>query len=228
MATDPNTSASGGVLLPTPVPSWDPLPWTADNASPTADNTGPQTADSDLNFPEEDAALDAIFQVTVVAITGLPGFYVRPRWQPENPKQPEPDVNWCAIGVVSESPDAGPAITHLGTDPGADNYVDHEDIDLLATFYGPSAGAYAKRLRDGLGVPQNTEALGAEQIRFIASGSVTTVPDLLNQQWVLRKDLPLHFRRKVTRYYPVENLLSAVEETISDNGIDDTITVPPA
>ncbi|WP_217284496.1 phage neck terminator protein [Pseudomonas nitroreducens] len=77
-----NTSASGGYLTPAGAPT------------------------------PADEALEDILQPMVVGITGLPGKMVRPRWQPGNPKQPEPNVNWCAIGVMHTKQDANPAIEH--------------------------------------------------------------------------------------------------------------------
>jgi hypothetical protein len=183
--------------------------------------------------PIEDADLDAILQQVVTGVTGLPGSMVRPRWQPTPPKQPEPTVNWCAIGVIASTPDAFPYITHVSgagiTDPSADTFWRHELLEVLASFYGPQAKAYAGYLRDGLNLPQNCEVLVANQIAFVGTDVMRAAPDLINQQWVRRFDLPLQLNRKVQRVYAMPNILSANVHLFDDTGhVDDTITVPPS
>ncbi len=183
----PNTSATGGYLAPVA-------------ASP----------------PLEDADLDAQFQQAVAGITGLPGQNVRPRWQPTNPKQPEPSVNWCAIGVMDITPDAGPYLKHIGAGQGQDDLNRHEQIELACTFYGPQAQRYAAALRDGLALPQNIEALNQVGIAFVECQPFRPVPELVNQQWIRRYDMALTFRRQVKRTYGVLNVLSADAVLISD------------
>lgn len=174
-----NTSATGGYLAPAGTPT------------------------------PADEALEDILQPMVAGITGLAGKYVRPRWQPGTPKQPEPTVNWCAIGVMQTRPDANPAIEHDGTGDGEDHYQRHQDVILLATFYGPNAQGYAQILADGMYVPQNSEALRAQNMAFVEAGELIAAPELINQQWVRRYDLRIRLRRKIERTYPVLNILSA-------------------
>jgi len=159
--------------------------------------------------PLTDDALDALFQVAVAGITGLSGTMVRPRWQPVPPKQPEPSVDWCAIGITDITPDEGPSIQHVGSlvgqvgEVGRDDFKRHETITLLCTFHGPLGMRYAAKLRDGIG--------------FVESGPIRTVPELYNQQWIRRFDLVLIFRRKVSRTYPILNILSADPVNTTDN-----------
>jgi len=195
-----NTSATGGFLTP---------------ADPLA--------------PEQDIDLDKLFQATTAGITGLAGSLVRPRWQPGSPKQPEASVNWCAISAMLIDPDAGPAIIHNPASDGADGLIRHEDITVLASFYGPNGARYAAILRDGIGIHQNTEALSAYGIRFVDDGPIRQVPEFVNQQWIRRADISLRFRRKVSRTYPVQNVLSADIHLFDDTThVDETIPVPPA
>lgn len=191
-------------------------------------STGGYLPPADAPAPAEDADLDALFQSVVSNITGLPGSLVRPRWQPNPPKQPEPSVNWCAIGVIVTKPDAGPAITHLKDGQGSDRLERHEGIDLLATFYGPHARSLASRLRDGISIPQNMEVLKAADIGLVEVGEIRSIPELVNQQWVRRQDMGLRFRRKVTRIYPIRNVLAADIHLFDDTHVDELITVPPA
>lgn len=190
----PNTSATGGYLAPAV-------------ASP----------------PVEDASLDALFQAAIVGVTGLAGNLVRPRWQPNPPRQPEPTVSWCALGVTLLTADAGPYISHDGTANsglGQDTYVRHEDIAVDCTFYGPAGQQYAAMARDGFCIPQNMEGLRTSGVFFVDSGDVRSFPELVNQQWIRRYDLSLKFRRQVNRGYQVENLLTAPFTLTSDtNGL---------
>ena len=197
-----NTSATGGPLSPEP-----PLPF-------------------------DDVQLDKVFQNLATNLTGLPGNYVRPRWQAGNPlsagtpKQPEPGINWCAIGVTSVIQDDGPWIVY---NPNTNNslYWDHEEIEVIASFYGPNSQSNARLLRAGLNVPQNTEVLLQYMIRYVSCSQIRQVPELVNEQWIKRQDVMFFFRRKFQMIYDTENILIADINLIDDTSIDDTIIVPP-
>jgi hypothetical protein len=192
----PNTSATGGYLLP----------------------------DGVLSTPDEDDVLDAAFQKAIAGITGLAGPMVRPRWQTVVPTQPEPTVNWCAFGVMSQAVQDGPYIQHNSS--GSDTLSRHEDISILCTFYGPSCHRFAMVLRDGLHIPQNVYALRAGGVSFIDAGLIRTLPEFVNQQWIRRADIPVRFRRQVSRTYSVLNILAAdITFVNDDHGVIGTIHV---
>jgi hypothetical protein len=163
-----------------------------------------------------DAALDALLQQAVVGITGLAGSLVRPRWQPVVPKQPEPSINWCAIGVTEIDPMDYPAEIHDGAGNGSDQQQAWEEFAVLASFYGPDGMANAALLRRGLYVAQNRELLQAQGIDLVEAGKVVTAPDLVNQQWVQRRDIPIRLRRQVVTVYPILNILSADDTLVTD------------
>lgn len=183
----PNDSSTGGYILPAGSPA-----------------------------PLEDAALDALLQQVVVGVTGLPGDMVRPRWQPTVPKQPEPAVNWCAIGVTNMDPDDYPVEIHDGTDDGHDNYAVHETLIVLASFYGPNSMSFAKLMRDGLYIAQNREQLTGQGMTVTDVGKPVAAAEIVNQQWIRRYDVAIRFRRKVERSYPILNILSAPFEIDTD------------
>ena len=166
--------------------------------------------------PEDDKALELILQGAIAGITGLPGDMVRRRWQENSPKQPEPLTDWCAFCVTDITPDAGPAITHNSSGDGSDSYVRHESIAVLAIFYGPNGMANAARLRDGLAMPQNMEALQARGMALVETSPSLSIPELVNQQWIRRYDLHMGLRRKVERTYPVLNIVSAPVDIQTD------------
>lgn len=184
-------------------------------------STGGYLSPAVASPPLEDDALTAIFQQMIVGITALPGNMVRPRWQPNPPKQPEPTVNWCALGISVQTLDDGPAIVHNQAGNGSDTYIRHEQIDVLASFYGPAAMQNAQLLSDGLAIPQNLEQLKAQDMNSVDTGQIRAAPDLINEQWIRRYDLQMTFRRKITRSYAVLNILTA-QGTVQTN----TVTGP--
>jgi hypothetical protein len=202
----PNTSGSGGPLFPA------------------------------LPLPLDDYALDAVFQTLVANVTQLSGALVLPRWQMAlpiapgqvggPPKKPEPPTDWCAIGITEVTQDAGPWEVY---DPVANlvTYWDHETLDLLASFYGPNSQSFARLLRAGLNVPQNTEQLLPYAIRYIDCSQIRTTSELVKNQWVRRQDVSLQFRRKVTMTFEIYNLLIAEIHLQDDTVVNDTIVVPP-
>ena len=190
-------------------------------------STGGYLTPAGSALPAQDADLDDLMQAVVVGITGLDGAMVRPRWQPVAAKMPEPDTDWCALGVTVEDADAGPAIIHSSAGAGSDTYIRHENIQVLASFYGPHGMSYASQLRDGIAIPQNTESLRATDTSVVIGGeTIRAVPELINQQWLRRYDLVLNFRRKVTRTYAVQNITSVAGRLIDDTGhVNEPLTV---
>lgn len=178
----PNTSATGGALAPV---------------------GAQQPADIDL---------DVILQAVVAGVLNLPASLIRPRWQETPTPQPPRGTNWCAMGVTKTEGDTNPVLSHdsqLPEGAGQDIFIRHEQSEALCSLYGPNAVANAALLRDGLQVPQNTETLAGYGIAYVSSDRIVRVPDLVNQGWINRADIRLTFRRKITRTYPVLNLLSA-------------------
>lgn len=161
------------------------------------DTTGPAAGDD----------LDDILQALFVGLSGLDGTLVRPRWQTVTPKQPAIDVNWCAVGVTELTSDAYPATTG-----GA--FVRHQGIQVLASFYGPFGMVYAMQAQDGIVLPQNLEFLQSYLMTYSNTDTIRQVPELVNQQWVKRYDVPMRFKRQVKRTYAVQNFSSASDVII--------------
>lgn len=187
----PNNSATGGYLTPSVSPA-----------------------------PLEGEALENVLQAAIVAISGVSASLVRPRWQPKPPKTPEATVDWCAFGITaSQRKGLGPALSHnpnAASGAGVDTLRRNEDIDVLLSFYGPNSAGVAARVADGFAIPQNTEVLKTNLMSFINSDTIRQVPELINEQWVKRQDLPLHFRRRIVREYAVLNIASADVEVTPD------------
>ena len=188
-----NTSASGGPIVPT------------------------STA------PSYDDPFDDLLQTLVVGVVGLPGALVRPRWQAVVPKQPEPNVNWCAIGVVSVEDTAARAqIIHDPDEPiatsefttelmgdGSDFATNWEKVCVLVSMYGPNAWANIGFLNSGIRIPQNREALFHAHVGLIETGPRRMMAELVNEQFIRRVDMEIKLVRTIQRTYPIFNLISA-------------------
>lgn len=146
--------------------------------------------------PGREAEEDELHDL-IAALCGLPGHLVRPRWQAEPPRQPEPGTDWCAFGVIGRDAPGSQTRHERGRDGQGRSVVEtHETLDILASFYGPHAQSKAVALREGLHVEQNRAELRARaNLALVRAGAMTAVPELVLQRWVQRQDLPLTFRR---------------------------------
>ena len=158
----------------------------------------------------EDPDLTDLVQSVVAGITGIALFYVRPRWQPTPPVQPAADIDWCAVGITLRRDEGGlPYIEHAAAGLGTDTLLRHQVLDVLASFYGPNAGALADRLFDGLWISQNRETLLLADAALVGADDVLTLTEAINGVFVPRADLGFQIRRQRRRSYPVRNLLEA-------------------
>ena len=184
----------------------------------TDSSTGGFLAPVGPQQPHGDEFEDQI-QAVVVGITGLPGSLVRPRWQPTPPAQPAADVDWAALGITEVESDWDAVVSHDGAGQGTDHLQRHEVVDLLASFYGPNGRANAARLRDGLSIAQNREALFLANMGLRSVGpKIITAPALVNEQWVSRFDIAVSIRRRIDRTFSVLNLLRAQGAVRSQTG----------
>lgn len=171
-------------------------------------------------MPDSLATEDVLHDL-IAELTGIPGRYVRPRWQPEPPRMPGPDVTWCAFGVTSET-GAGTFLVQWpsatggaasGSEPGTEregasglaparmvtsaewSLDDHDELEVLLTFYGPGARDSAARMESGLTLASNRKLLREANMALISTGQRTAVPEKFGQQWLTRIDWTLRFRR---------------------------------
>lgn len=154
-----------------------------------------------------DDPLDDLLQAAVVGICGLPGKYVRPRWQPKPPNQPAFDVDWVAFGVTRSSVDTFAFANHSADDPEQSSVDRDELLFVLHSFYGPNSGGLCERFRDGLELSQNRDVLSANRIEIVEVGEATRVPALLQETWVRRVDAMVTYRRRTSRRYQIKSLV---------------------
>jgi hypothetical protein len=170
------------------------------NTSATGGYLTPTTA-----LPADGDAFDTLLQAMIVGVTGLPGQYVVPRWQPEPPQEPPQNIDWCAIGETDSDPQ-GFSLLECNGDSSVQ--LTSDQVTVTASFYGPNCFAYAKLLRDGLQIRQNCEVLLSFQVNYRGPERITRVPELINNYWVDRADINLIFNRVQQRDY---NILSLEE-----------------
>jgi hypothetical protein len=173
------------------------------------------------SIPTEDQLTD-ILQTMVVALTGLDTTLVRPRWQPQPPTQPPPTTDWCAIGIMTYRSTDYPGF--IQTVSGGSAYR-LEELEVLATFYGPNSDTHAANLRDGVYIDQNYRTLAAQGVKLREAGDILRMPEVINSQFISRSDLPLSFMRMISRDYPVETIASAQVSFVTDSGLSCTETI---
>lgn len=177
--------------------------------------------------------LDDFMQQVVAGITGIDQTLVRPRWQPEPPNIPQtavPEIGlagvaaWAAVGVTAARAIGGFSYTRE-LNPGAyaatgfSQQSDWEEFDLMATFYGPAADDYAVKLRQGLLVAQNREALQFLNVGFQQTGPRRRRPELTQRPFLWCVDQPVTFTREIRSFYPVLYYLSAPFAITTDTGV---------
>lgn len=174
----PNTSATGGYLDPTTT----------------------QALPGNLTLTQ-------FIQTVLVALSDLPGAFVRPKFQIEPPKQPDATVNWLAFAIVDSNPDTNASVSI--DENGVTTLRRQREFEVQCSFYGPAALDIAELVADGFQLQQNVEALRAANMGYGYIDRARRVPDLVNERWIDRWEQTVYLRRQTKRVYPVLSILSA-------------------
>ncbi len=172
-----NTSATGGILTPANSPA-----------------------------PLEDQEFLDFIQAWVVALVNIDPTMVRPRWQETVGNIPANNVNWIAIGITKTSSDTFAAELHSSINGGYNELRRHEEVEFLASSYGPNCESIMGIFRDGMQISQNREVLSSQNMGLISTGDITPTNELVKQVWYERRDMQLWIRRQVVRRYGILNL----------------------
>lgn len=174
-----NTSATGGVLLPT---------------SPA---------------PLNDQALEDFFQAWIVALSEYPAENVRPSWQVNPPNIPLNDVDWCSFKVSVSSADTFVVNLQVGSGQGYNQLRRHQVLTVRFSFWGPNASSFADLLRDNGAIPQNLEVFQLNNMGLIGFDDQVTAPEIVKNLWYRRVDMEMRVKRQIVRDYQVLSLLEA-------------------
>lgn len=192
----PNSSATGGALLPT---------------------SSPGLIQGD--------ALDDFLQAWVVSLCGIDPTMVRPRWQPAPANIPVFGTDWCAFGITLYDKETFAAELHFATGNGYNEVRLNEEVTCMVSFYGPNSASYVSLLSDNMQASQNREILSVNAMGLVSAGNITPMPELIKERWLKRFDLSFIIRRQIIRDYNVLSITSA-QTLLNNEHYIETINVP--
>lgn len=165
-----------------------------------------------------DADLDDFLQGLVAGITGLDGELVRPRYQEEPPTIPAFGITWAAVGEQRRTADlfALDFSSNREFQGLNDSKYRNEILEILCSFYGPKAQQYAEVLSIGFQVDQNREQMQLNGFAFIEASDFVRVPELIQNKWVNRIDVPFRLRRAQEYTFGVLDLVAS-DVTVKDD-----------
>lgn len=179
--------------------------------------------------PINDAALENFFNVVFSSILGIDSTLVRPRWQTLPPNQPNNATSWLSFGIERTKPQVNDLVAYSYTD-GAMTQAWYEEYNILCSFYGDQMGALATRLKAGLSLAQNRDAInynfsfiaGPPEVDTITSNGIVfvncteprNVSILINNIWQKKTDMFIIFRRQMEFTYPIESI-TQVQATLN-------------
>lgn len=168
--------------------------------------------------PINDRSLEDIFTEAIRGITGLPEEFVRPRYQPQPPNQPDFETNWVAFGVNITEQDVFHYDKQVEFEGDSAMVVERDEyLDVLCSFYGANNNQFMSRWREGLAIDQNRYSLEELGIKLVAIGkNPVNVPALLKGTWARRVDLACQFSRRVSVTYGVRNIESATVDLYTE------------
>lgn len=177
------------------------------------------------NTPLSDRQLENVLHDALSGMLGIPPDLVRPRWQPRPPSQPSTTLNWCAFGVTLRTPMDYPVVQHFNGGPS--RLTRWSAVTVLVSLYGPDCEELALVLQDGLYIAQNREQLELVGIRLTDVGEATSVPDLVNVQWIGHVDVPIRLAQAIDRDYNILDLASSEGTITTDTEVVGAWVVNP-
>lgn len=186
----PNTSSTGGPLLP--------------SASPA---------------PLEGIALEDFLHDLIVTLTGIPTLFPRWQPEPPDMPAYGTDWGAFGV-VSREADVFGVNLHGSAAGVGYDELRRHEKLNILTSFYGPDADSYAALLRDDLQLPQNNEILQLNNMGLVETQDLLVIPELVKERWVRRVDMHVIIKRQIVRRYSVLNLASSIVQINNEKYVE--------
>lgn len=167
-----------------------------------------------IAVPINDEALDDLFRAVISAVSGLAPRYVVRRFNAEPGAPPQFDGTWAAVGVLAIDDDDFPY--HAMQADGTYRLVQHEVLQVMASFYGAKAQQAARAARNGLQIGQNRDALTAAGIVLQDVGTPIRAPELINNRWSNRIDVTFTFKRQTADTFailPVATVIGSIKNS---------------
>lgn len=163
-------------------------------------------------------------QTVLAGVSALPGPLVRPKWQPEEPTQPDINTNWMAFGIASQTPSFN---AYIALNPDDTTQLQRqEQLEIQCSIYGPDALDTLGLITDGLQIPQNLAALLSANMGVVEVTKALHIPELINERFFNRYEMTVVLNRQVQRLYPILKFLSATGIIYSQTGTDPNFTLP--
>jgi hypothetical protein len=180
--------------------------------------------------PTTDDDLDNALHSTLAGVLGdIPKSFIRPRWQPEPPNAPQKNTNWVAFGVVRSEFDRNAAQRQLSSPSEGVTEVSRDELlYVLLSFYGPNAGRYEARFRDGMELTQNRDILRSLNVALVELQDPAIIPDLSKQTWVRKVEATMILRRRTVNLYQVRTLVGLSGSFLDNEEYLTPIVIPPA
>lgn len=168
------------------------------------------------SLPINDQALDDLFRAVISAITGLAPRNVVRRFNSEPDAPTQFDGTWAAVGVLDIDDDDFP---YQALQPdGTYKLLQHEVLQVMASFYGGKAQQSARMARNGIQIEQNREALASAGIVLMNAEKPVRAPVMINSRWTNRIDVTLTFRRQIVDTFAILPITSIVGSVADETG----------
>jgi hypothetical protein len=160
--------------------------------------------------------LTQFLQTVFAGLTNLPGTLVRPKWQPEEPEQPDIKTNWLAYGIASQQPTF---TGYIAMQPdNTTQYQRQEQLEIQISVYGPDALEVLGLITDGFQIPQNQAGLLSANMGLVEVTKALHIPELINERFFNRYEMTVVLNRQVQRLYPILKFLSATGTIYTQTG----------
>jgi|WetSurMetagenome_2_1015567.scaffolds.fasta_scaffold154322_2 hypothetical protein len=186
----PNTSSTGGPLLPAVSPA-----------------------------PLEGIALEDFLHDLIVTLTGIPTLFPRWQPEPPDMPAYGTDWGAFGI-TSREADVFAVELHGSAAGVGYDELRRHEKMNILTSFYGPNADSYAAILRDDLQLLQNNEILQRNNMGLVETLDLIIIPELIKERWVRRVDIRVIIKRQIVRRYSVLNLASSIVQINNEKFVE--------
>ncbi|MGU3521580.1 hypothetical protein ACLBW2_00535 [Enterobacteriaceae bacterium C23F] len=154
--------------------------------------------------PKYDEELEREISRWIRGVSGLPAALVFPRWTDPQPDIPNNGITWCGFGITTVPQPLSQSDVQV-SDEESEQWT-WELVTVICCFYGPKGSGTASIFRSGIFVEQNNAELNRVGMSVREAGTIYSLPELINNQWVRRYDLTVTLSRKNIRTYNIKSI----------------------